>query len=109
MVQVVLGLVPGPSRVAEMIRALRSLMLPLRAAAGFVSCRLYQDADRPGALCYVEEWQTSKELDQQIRSSHYTRLLSLMEEAAEPPALRINWVTDVKGLDYLEAVRRAER
>ena len=92
-----------------MIRTLRSLMLPLRAASGFVSCRLYQDADSPGALCYVEEWQTAEELDRQIRSSHYTRLLSLMEEAAEPPALRINWVTDVKGLDYLEAVRRTER
>ena len=28
-----------------------------------------------------------------------------MEEAAEPPEFRLNWVTDVKGLEYLEAVR----
>ena len=32
-----------------------------------------------------------------------------MEEAAEPPELRLNWVTDVKGLEYLEAVRLCDR
>ena len=83
-------------------------MLPLRAGAGFVSCRLYQEADSPEALCYVEEWRTSEELDEQIRSNHYTRLLALMEEAAEPPGFQLNWITAVKGLDYLEAVRLAE-
>lgn len=92
-----------------MIQALRSLMLPLQAAAGFLSSRLYLEADRPGAICYVEEWRTPEDLDQKLRSSHYTRLLALMEEAAEPPDLRLNWVTDVKGLEYLEAVRLSER
>jgi hypothetical protein len=56
-----------------------------------------------------EEWHTSVDLDRQIRSSHYTRLLAIMEEAAEPPELRLNWVTDVKGLEYLEAVRLFDR
>ena len=39
----------------------------------------------------------------------YTRLLAIMEQAAEPPELRLNWVTDVKGLEYLEAVRLCDR
>lgn len=90
---------------AALIGTLRSLMLPLQAQPGFLSCRLYVDADDPNAICYVEEWQTSEALDQQIRSSHYTRLLSVMEAAAEPPELRLSWVTDLKGLEYLEAVR----
>jgi len=109
MVQVVLRIVAHRGRTPEMIRTLRSLMLPLQAAPGFVSSRLYVEAETPEALCYLEEWQTSEALDQQIRSRHYTRLLSLMEKAAEPPALRLNWITDVKGLEYLEAVRRVER
>ena len=91
-----------------MIQALRSLMLPLQAAPGFVSCRLCQEADDANTLCYAEEWHTPEDLDRQIRSSHYTRLLALMEEAAEPPELRLNWVTAVKGLEYLEAVRLGE-
>ncbi len=57
----------------------------------------------------MEEWRTPEELDQQIRSSHYTRLLAVMEESAEPPELRLNWITDVKGLEYLERVRLCDR
>lgn len=109
MVQVVLRMVARPQRTAEMIRTLRSLMLPLQAAPGFASCRLYVDVDNPDAICYVEEWQMPENLDQQIRSSHYTRLLALMEEAAEPPDLRLNWIAAVKGLEYLESVRLCDR
>jgi quinol monooxygenase YgiN len=88
-----------------MIQALRSLMVPLPAAPGFISCRLYVEAGTPDSLCYLEEWQTSEDLDQQIRSSHWTRLLALMEEAVEPPDFRLHWVEDIKGLEYLESVR----
>jgi quinol monooxygenase YgiN len=109
MVQVTLTMVVYPRRRAEIIQALRSLMLPLRAAPGFLSCRLCQEADDANIICYAEEWNTPEDLDRQILSSHYTRLLSIMEEAAEPPELRLNWVTDVKGLEYLEAVRLCDR
>jgi quinol monooxygenase YgiN len=109
MVQVMLTMVVHPRRTAEMIQALRSLMVPLQAALGFVSCRLSQEADDANTICYQEEWDTSDDLDRQIRSSHYTRLLALMEAAAEPPNLRLNWVTEVKGLEYLEAVRLCDR
>jgi quinol monooxygenase YgiN len=102
-------MVAPPLRTAAIICTLRSLMLPLQAAPGLLSCRLCVDPDDPNAICYVEEWQTSEELDQQIRSSHYSRLLSIMEEAAEPPELRLSWVSDVKGLEYLEAVRQVTR
>ena len=92
-----------------MIQALRSLMLLLQAAPGFVSCRLCQEADDANTICYAEEWHTPEDLDRQIRTSHYTRLLELMEDAVEPPELRLNWVTDVKGLEYLESVRLSDR
>ena len=96
-------------RTAEIVRALRSLMLPLEAAPGFISCRLYVEAGSPDSLCYVEEWRTAEDVDRQIRSSHCTRLLGLMEEAIEQPDLRLHWVADVKGLEYLERVRLGDR
>jgi quinol monooxygenase YgiN len=89
-----------------MMQALRSLQLLVQAAPGLIACRLFVDADNASAICYVEEWQSADELDRQLRSSHYDQLLSLMEEAAEPPILRLTWVSHVKGLEYLEAVRR---
>ena len=83
-------------------------MLPLQAAPGFIACRLFKEVDEADTICYVEEWRTAYDLNRQIRTSHYTRLMSLMEGAAEPPVLRMNWITDVKGLEYVELVRGAE-
>ena len=105
MVHVALTMVVHPRRTAEMIQTLQSLMVLLPAASGFISCRLCQEADHANTLCYEEEWDTPEDLDRQIRSSHYTRLLTLMDKAAQPPKLRLNWVTEVKGLEYLESVR----
>jgi len=70
-----------------MIQALRSLMLPLQGAPGFISCRLCQEADDANTICYAEEWHTPEDLDRRIRSTHYSRLLSIMESAAEPSSL----------------------
>jgi quinol monooxygenase YgiN len=109
MVQVTLTMVAHPRHRAEIIQALRSLMLPLQAAPGFLSCHLCQEADDANTICYAEEWHSQEDLDRQIRSIHYTRLLAIMEAAAEPPELRLSWVTDVKGLEYLEAVRLCDR
>jgi quinol monooxygenase YgiN len=108
-VQVILTMVVPPRRTTEMKQTLRSLMLPLPAAPGFILCRLYQEADDKNTICYMEEWDTPEDLDRQILSSHYTQLMTLIEAAAEPPELRLNWVADVKGLEYLEAVRLRDR
>lgn len=83
-------------------------MSPLQAQEGFVSSGLYLDVSDPQTICYIEEWQKSQALDRQIRSNHYTRLPALMEEAAEPPDLRISWIAELKSLDYIEAVRSAD-
>lgn len=105
MVRVVLRLMAQPHRSEEMVQTLRSLMVPLRAASGLVSCRVLLEADRPDAVCYEEEWRSTADLDRQILSNHYTRLLALMEESAEPPEIALQWVTHVRGLEYLEKVR----
>lgn len=80
-------------------------MFPIRAAAGFRSAELYREVDRPNVLYYVEEWDNQEGLDQQIRSTHFTQLLALMETAAEPPEFRLCWIADEKGLHYLEQIR----
>lgn len=98
-----------PRRTAQTLRAFRSLSLLAQGEPGFISCRLLLDTEQPDSLCYIEEWHTAEDLDEQIRSSRYTRLLTLMEEAADPPELRLNWVTETKGLEYLEAVKLCDR
>jgi arylsulfatase A-like enzyme len=50
-----------------MVKALRSIMLPARAERGFVSSRIYQEVDKPEALCYVEEWADLAQMEEQIK------------------------------------------
>ena len=94
MVQVSLTMVVRPRQRAEMIQALRSLMLPLQAAPGFVACRLSQEADDADTICYGEEWQTAEDLDRQIRWNQYFRSWSLggeIQAAGAPYIWTITW------------------
>ncbi len=105
MVQVTLRISVQPERVAATIQTLRVLMLPLQAFPGFLACDLFLDTQDQNELCYIEEWKDSQALHEQIRSKHFERLLQVMENSALPPTLRLSWITEVRGLDYLEEVR----
>lgn len=97
----------SPARLtAELIQALRSLMRAARPEKGFIACQIYRDAEDANLLCYEEGWQTEKDLEEQVRSPRYTRLLALMESASEQPTLEFRFVSETRGLEYVAAVRR---
>jgi hypothetical protein len=88
-----------------MIQALRSLMVPAQLDRGCGGCWLYVDAMDPRCFCYVEEWATPTDLEREIRSARFTRLLSVMEDAPKPPNLEFRFISKTRGLDYIEEVR----
>jgi quinol monooxygenase YgiN len=88
-----------------MVKALRSIMLSARAERGFVSSRIYQEVDKPEALCYVEEWADLAQMEEQIRSRRFGRLLAVMETAPKPPVLEVRSMSDTRGLDYIGSIR----
>jgi quinol monooxygenase YgiN len=80
-------------------------MLPARAERGFVSSRIYQEVDAPEALCYLEEWASSAQMEEQIRSRRFGRLLAVMETAHKKPGLEVRSVSETRGLDYISTIR----
>jgi quinol monooxygenase YgiN len=94
-----------PVHATEMVRALRSIMLPARAERGFISSRIYQEVDSPESLCYVEEWASLEPVDQQVRSRRFASLLALMETAPQAPALEVREISETRGLDYISTIR----
>lgn len=104
-IQAILKIRATPFGVADLVRALRSVMLPVQAERGLVSCGIYQQIGDENVLVYIEEWTLPEDLDEQIRSNRFSRLLALMETAAEPPVLEFRFVNRTRGLDYVEAVR----
>ena len=88
-----------------MVMALRSIMLPARAERGFVSSRIYQEVDAPEVLCYVEEWASPAQMEEQIRSRRFGRLLAVMETAPKKPVLEVRSLSETRGLDYISTIR----
>ena len=88
-----------------MVQALRMLLRAVRAEKGFIAGRLCLEVDDANTILYEERWQTRKDFEDQLRSSRYTRLLALMESAAEQPSLEFHFVSETRGLEYVAAIR----
>lgn len=88
-----------------LIQALKALMVSARAERGMLDCKLYQLVGEETAVCFVEHWHATDDLEYQMRSNRYTQLLALMETAVEKPSMEFYTVSRTQGLDYLQAVR----
>ncbi len=105
MIVATLKIAVPPDRRAGVVEVLSLLLGPVRVEPGCLGCGLYQEAGNGEDLFYVEEWETPEQHERHMRSARYERLLAIMEASDRPPVLRYYSITDVKGLEYLEAVR----
>jgi quinol monooxygenase YgiN len=90
---------------AVTIGALRALWDTTCARPGCVGGGVFQEVGDPGVALYLEVWEEAAQLEVHIRSREYHRLLAIMETAAERPALRFNFVTETRGLAWVEQLR----
>ena len=105
MVQLTLKLRVRPGCAPNVIQAFRAVMLAAQWHHGWMRAQAYGDLGDPGTLYYLEEWLTAEDAAREVRSARFSRLLELMEAAAEPPELRFHFITEVRGLDYVAEVR----
>lgn len=109
MFQISLRMIARPRRSLEAIKALRSIRSAAQTERGFVASRIYQEVDNPEALCFEQDWSSEQEMKSHIRSSCFTDLLMLMETAPAAPILEVHSMTNMAGLEYIEAVRFSDR
>jgi quinol monooxygenase YgiN len=105
MFQLNLRMTAQPQRAVEAVKALRCITIEAQVERGYLASRIYQEVDKPEALCLEEDWSSEPELKSHIRSSCFTELLLLMETAPEAPVLEIRAVPQTHGLEYIEAIR----
>jgi quinol monooxygenase YgiN len=97
--------VRGPD-VERVTRALRAIMLPARIERACLRCELSADVESRGTLLYLEDWASEAEMERQIRSDRFVQMLLLMEMAQSPPDLQFSFVSETRGLDYVEATKQ---
>jgi quinol monooxygenase YgiN len=105
MVIAVLEMILPAGSEAETLSALRGVWDATCAQPGCVGGGVFQEVGEPRAALYVEMWEQPVQLEAHVRSRDYHRLLALMETAPEPPALRFNVVSEVRGLPWVEHLR----
>jgi len=105
MIHASLKVVLPEERLGEAVRIIRSLLGPISAEPGCLSCGFYTDSQNENALCYVEDWETEEDLQRHIRSDDYRKFLALIELSSEPPDLKFHKVSQTFGIEYLRQVR----
>ena len=65
-----------------------------------------EEIEEDTTLHYAEEWATEADMRRRVQSDCFTSLLGVvLEAAAEPPRVQFDFVTNTRGLDYVEEVR----
>jgi quinol monooxygenase YgiN len=100
------GIVAPPEKREELGRALSYLLGPIQVEPGCLGCLLYRDWSDANVIHIESRWETLNDLTRHICSDAYKKILLLMELGAEPPAIEFLTVTEVRGLEFIEAVRR---
>ena len=70
-----------------------------------LKCELWTAEGDPDTLHYEEQWASEHAMRERVRSDAFTRLLEVMEAAAQPPDVEFDFVTEQRNLDYVESVR----
>jgi quinol monooxygenase YgiN len=88
---------------AEILDVLLCLKGPTEVSPGCQSCRILQDVENDRRLLLVACWETEADLEQQLRSERFRRLLPYIELSAEPPQIDFSTIDRVRGIELLVA------
>ena len=86
----------------ELLEAFHFLGLSTRLEPGCLGCSAWTDPE--WTVRYVEEWATENDMRRRVQSESFTTLLAVMERSEEPE-VHFDFVTNSRGLDYIEEAR----
>jgi quinol monooxygenase YgiN len=103
---------PNP-RAMAIRQALLALMRATRVQPGCLGCHVWSNAEEEDGgdggrtdVHYEERWASELAMETRVRSDAFTKVLEVLEAAAEVPQVEFDFVSRHQGLEYVEAVRR---
>ena len=106
MVQLTVRLVAAPDRVHDILRTLLHVVVrPAQQLAGCRFAQVYQRLDAPLLIDYFEEWDDMATFRPHLNCERFSRLLELIEMAAEAPEVEFRCISETHGLDYVATQR----
>jgi quinol monooxygenase YgiN len=109
MVQLTVRLVAAPDRADDIVRTLlRVVMRPAQQVPGCHFSQVYRRAGEPQRIDYVEEWDDLACLRAQLSCERFSRLLEVVEMAAESPEVEFRCISETHGIDYIATQRAVQ-
>lgn len=92
-------------------QALRTLMRGTRLEPGCLGCQVWANADEDEEagrteVRYEERWACERVMETRVRSDAFTKVLEVLEAAADVPHVEFDFISRHQGLEYVEGVRR---
>jgi quinol monooxygenase YgiN len=85
--------------------ALHSLAADVRPIVGCVSCSISTDIANRGVVRYVEEWKSEDDLRRRVHDEGFRQLITLMEEADQPPRIEFALARGTRGFEFVKEIR----
>lgn len=106
MIQLRLRIVSYRKGERKMMEALDAMMALARMNSGCADCRLSVDTEDARTFHYVEDWASREDLEREILSDRFTRLMAIVETASEKPVLEFLFISETRGIDFIGEVRK---
>ena len=109
MIQLLIRMAAPFGHAVELVDALWTVTRPAQQARGCRFVQVYRWTNDDLRIDYVEEWDDAEALSAHFGSERFTRLLELLESAAEPPLVEFRVVSETHGLEYIAQHSKAAR
>ena len=93
----------------ELGKAMLSLIEPIQAQHGCLSCGLYEAWPMGDELQIGVRWERQENLIAHLQSESFKKVLLLAELSAAPPVLEFFAVAGSRGLDLVETARTPQK
>jgi quinol monooxygenase YgiN len=109
MVYSLIRIVPRPGQEEHTLRAMQSLADSVRALPGCAASSILREVNAPWAIVYAEVWRDQEHLEQHMISPDFDLMLGLVESSAELPNVEFSFVSETRGLAWVEELRARRR
>jgi len=87
----------------EVLQTVKAILGPIRRERGCISCNCYVDVEDERVLFIEEEWKTREDLENHLRSDHFSVLNGAMSLLRVEPDIRFNSIASTAGPEAIKA------
>jgi len=89
----------------EVLQTVKAILGPIRRERGCISCNCYVDVEDENVLFFEEEWKTREDLENHLRSDHFSVLNGAMRMLRVEPDIRFNTIASTAGPEAIKTAR----